>query len=101
MKISNWEEINNALQSASFSVMGCTLPKNLDENIRETLELVFNRIYLNPRDEEFIKVSLVMEGNASDDKLLLTSEQISILENIINYVTRDEIISRIGDVLWV
>lgn len=97
----NWEEINKKLQSVTFSVIGCTFPEGLDENVKEVLDTVLNKTHLYPYDEDFVKVYSAIDNNTSDKRPLLTEEQISILENILKTNKRDEIISRIGDVLWV
>lgn len=97
----NWEEINKKLQSVTFSAIGCTFPEELDENVKEVLDIVLNKTYLDTHAENFIKIYSAIDNNTSDKRLLLTEEQISILENIIKTNKCDEIISRIGDVLWV
>lgn len=97
----NWEEINKKLQGVSFSVIGCTFPEDIDENVKETLDTVFKRIYLEPRSEKFIKITSLIGEGISDNNLQLTDEQMSILENVLTNNTNDEIISRVGDALWI
>jgi len=97
----NWEEINKKLQGVSFSVIGCTFPDNIDENVKETLDTVFKRIYLEPRSKKFIKITYIIGEDLSDNNIQLTDEQMSILENVLTNNTNDEIISRVGDALWI
>lgn len=91
----NWKEINSELQGITFSVIGCNFPENLDKNVEEVLDIVFNQIYLAPHEEEFIKTYYSIGKQP-----VLTEVQINILKNILKTNTRDEIISRIGDALW-
>jgi len=41
----DWTEINKKLDKAKFSIIGCTLPFDIEGEIKEIMQMVINQVY--------------------------------------------------------
>ncbi|GAB2025095.1 hypothetical protein OfM1_11660 [Lactovum odontotermitis] len=100
MKELDWEKINKNLDMANFSIIGCVLPEGLEDEVRDILEVVFNRIQVEPQSKEVTQCFISVTKKEKNEEQIFTDDQLSVLKNIFNFATRDEVVSCIGLVLW-
>lgn len=97
---SNLDKMINRLENIDFSVMFIQLPKEINDDVRQVLYIIFNRSLLGKNNvnarhhKESIKKAVI--NNPS-----LEEHRIKILEDIIEKSNNDGLIAQVGLVLWI
>lgn len=91
----NWKKINEQLDFAKLSMIGCILPIDIEMEVSEALDMAFNKVSIDPKSDNFIKKLIIIGKNNK-----FSDEQLNILEGVFSEAKRNEIIGRIGVILW-
>jgi len=100
MSSRNWQKIANEVELSHYSRINWLFPDTIDNAITAILEVVFNRVMVDGQADSIIEPRIAYANTNPSSEGLLTKSQISILKKLLKYMVRDDMVARIGLVLW-